>query len=421
MGRLRFKDSMNEQSKKVNKLVNELNKKYCWSNDKNLDKFYSLNKKTYNQTKEIYKEVNPSFIIQFGLILPSDLPFDKNEFSTYKVTEDGNRLGFSFHFDSLREKSFFYAGRKLRFRKSFDTYRTRCEVSVLMQSPIILYDGDSYNIENDMQTVKNAKHLKNADMEFLNSAGRVLKSQKYLFEIAINDLNEIMLNYAFLSDDEVVCSINRDNIEFASHFRGITVSSWETYNWMTVHNVSAYPRERKSNFIPEYLSQSLFIRPTENYFFEFKKNFQNARYLLSRGFTIESLIKMNTAIEVLVNQILALCWSAEEKNTLEEIIKKIDDISFKKRLNSELPKFLGGNWDVTNTDKIVGKWYTNSYDLRNKMVHGGYIPELNEVYDSMNCNYEFINYVINLMNKSKFDYLHDLNAIYKINIEKRKL
>ena len=149
---------MNEQNKKVNNYVNELNKKYCWSNDRNLDRFYSLNRKNYQRTKQIYKDVEPTFMLQFAIILPTDIPFDKNEFSTYKQSEDGNKIGFSYHFDNLKEKSFFYIGKPSKFRKAFDTYRTRCEISVLMKSAVIKIDDIVYNIEKDMQFVKYAKH-----------------------------------------------------------------------------------------------------------------------------------------------------------------------------------------------------------------------------------------------------------------------
>lgn len=413
---------MNEQNKKVNNYVNELNKKYCWSNDRNLDRFYSLNRKNYQRTKQIYKDVEPTFMLQFAIILPTDIPFDKNEFSTYKQSEDGNKIGFSYHFDNLKEKSFFYIGKPSKFRKAFDTYRTRCEISVLMKSAVIKIDDIVYNIEKDMQFVKYAKHKKEYDLSaFIDTTKRVFSAQKFLQDIAINDLNEVLLNYAFLSGDDTICSINRDNIEFASHFRGVSLVNWETFNWMTVHNVQAYPRERNSSFNADFLAQSMIIRPTENYFYAFKQHLQDSKYIMAKGQTIGSLIEMNTAIEVLLTQILVLYWSAEEKLGINEIEAKLEDISFMRRIKVEMQKVLGGNWDITKSGKPLHEWYENSYLLRNKIVHGGYMPEMNEVFKSMNASYDFINYVIDLMNKSKYEFLHGLNAAYKIDIKTMKL
>lgn len=165
---------MKEQNKKVNKYINELNKKYCWTNDKNLDAFYSLNKKAYHKTKQIYNDVEPTFILQFAIILPSDIPFDKNEFSTYKKFEDGNKIGFSFHFENLKEKSFFYLGKTSKHRKAFDTYRTRCEISVLMKSTAIKIDDKLYDIEKDMKIVKQSNHKKEYDLpSFIYATQRV--------------------------------------------------------------------------------------------------------------------------------------------------------------------------------------------------------------------------------------------------------
>lgn len=413
---------MNEQNKKVNKYINELNKKYCWANHKNLDKFYCLNKKSYQHMKQIYKDVEPSFILQFGIILPIDNPFDKNEFSTFKIFEDDNKIGFSFHFDMLKEKSFFYIGKPLKYRKAFETYRTRCEISIVMKSPKIEIDGQFYDIEKEMKNVKQAK-LKNEDdlASFLTTTQRVFTIQKYLQQIAIDDLNEVLLNYAFISEDENICSINRDNIEFASHFRGISITNWETYNWMTVHNVQAYPREHSSNFNKEIFGHSLLNRLDRNLFYEFKRNLQDSRYLFAKGSTIESLIKMNTSIEVLLTQILVLYWTNEENLKIDDIIKKLDDIPFKKRITVELPKILGGTWDITKKGKPLFDWYWNSYSLRNKIVHGGYMPEMKEVNNSQSCCYKFINYVIDLMNKSKFKYLHGLNHVEKLEIQTIKI
>ena len=413
---------MTEENRKVNQYVNELNKKYCWANHKNLDKFYSLNKKSFDHIKQIYKDVEPSFIIQFGIILPIDNPFGENEFSTFKIFEDNNKLGFSFHFDTLKEKSFFYIGKPLKYRKAFETYRTRCEISIVMKSSIIKIDDKIYEIEKDMKIIKQAK-LKNEEdlLSFYKTSQRVFTAQKYLQQIAIDDLNEVLLNYAFISEDDNICSINRDNIEFASLFRGISVSNWETYNWMTVHNVQAYPREHCSNFDKEIFGHSLLNRLDRNLFFEFKRNLQDSRYLLSKGSTVESLIKMNTSIEVLLTQILALYWANEEDLEIDVITKKIDDVPFKKKITVELPKILGGTWDITKKGKPLNEWYESSYLLRNRIVHGGYMPKMEEVYNSQRCCYNFINYVIDLMNKSKYEYLHGLNSVEKLEIKTMKL
>lgn len=185
--------------------------------------------------------------------------------------------------------------------------------------------------------------------------------------------------------------------------------------------MQAYPRERNSKFNADFLVQSMSIRPTENYFYAFKKHLQDSKYMLAKGQTLGSLIEMNTAIEVLLTQILVLYWSAEEKLNIEDIEKRLEDFSFMKRIKVEIPKVLGGNWDITKIKKPLHEWYENSYLLRNRIVHGGYMPEMNEVFKSMNASYDFINYVIDLMNKSKYEYLHGLNATYKIDIQTIKL
>ena len=49
------------------------------------------------------------------------------------------------------------------------------------------------------------------------------------------------------------------------------------------------------------------------------------------------------------------------------------------------------------------------------------MPEMKEVNNSQSCCYKFINYVIDLMNKSKFKYLHGLNHVEKLEIQTIKI
>lgn len=70
-----------------------------------------------------------------------------------------------------------------------------------------------------------------------------------------------------------------------------------------------------------------------------------------------------------------------------------------------LPGYLGGSWDVTKDTTVVGKWYKNTYELRNKATHRGKIPNFQEVDEAIFDAVEFRKFVVERIKANKNKYV----------------
>ena len=102
------------------------------------------------------------------------------------------------------------------------------------------------------------------------------------------------------------------------------------------------------------------------------------------GNTRESLVMLGTASEAIIDLVVLLAqW--ESRLTPEVSAEQWRD-SVEKRVTSELPSLLGGQFDLT-TAGPVQEWHRHVYTLRNRVVHAGYMPsdrECEMAFDSIN-------------------------------------
>ena len=407
------------ENRKVNKYVNDLNKKKTWANKNlNLDNHYLFTKKYFSKMKKVFLEGNPSFIIQYGIILPFDLPFEGKEFAlNYLIGE--NHCQINYNCQSIKHNEELFFGFIKRKSKKYDSYFTRCEISILLENPYIHFDEIDCNLKEDMISVKN-RNGKTEMNDFFNCTSRVFKTFDFLRNVSIEKLNEVIIKYAFVVDDESVRTVTKDNIEYASHFRGIDIETWETFNWMTIHSMYGIPKEKKQ-LSDENFATALEMANMNHQFDSYYAHFQNARFLLSQGNAIQSIVEFTTASEELVSTIILMNWVNEKNMSEDEITEKFENAPFKKRIDSELPKILGGQWNIKDEKTIVGAWYIKTYGIRNRIVHGGYTPDDHEIFTAVSCEYDFINYVIELMNKSKYKYFKGINSIPHVKIATMKV
>ena len=70
-------------------------------------------------------------------------------------------------------------------------------------------------------------------------------------------------------------------------------------------------------------------------------------------------------------------------------------------VKSQLPKYIGGTWDLTKEDIAVNSWYTTTYKMRNKIVHDGYYPSFNETKEAIDKAVEFRKYIFDRIKAKK--------------------
>jgi tetratricopeptide (TPR) repeat protein len=91
------------------------------------------------------------------------------------------------------------------------------------------------------------------------------------------------------------------------------------------------------------------------------------------GDAADSIISYQVATETTLYELWGLLL-LEEGATTQEVDKQRAEQPFKTLLNRELAGRLGGSWDLTSDRTPIGRYWTDLYELRNRIVHGGYQP-----------------------------------------------
>ena len=103
----------------------------------------------------------------------------------------------------------------------------------------------------------------------------------------------------------------------------------------------------------------------------------------------------HTAMEVFFDSILKLiAWEA--KVTPAQITSWFER-GLIKRLRMFYSGRLGGAWDTTNPHVVIGQWKSDSHDLRNRVVHQGYLPTEKETEAALRANHDVEEYVKSLL------------------------
>ncbi len=408
-----------KQNSTVNNFINEVNAKKTWANDDlNLDDHYLFNQTFYRNNKYVYEDLMPVFSLNFAIILPFDLPFDSKTYSHGKYTTPESRSLFTFIFSSIEEERYTYGGfietQRCKFKKSI----TRCEIAVLFEEPIIRIEDDLYNILNKMKAVRAAKY-EDESPNFLEDVRTVFKIYNSIRDNSLEILNNIILSYELRIHDYSVRLITLEDIDFFSHFRGIVLDTWETYNWMSLNNTKRFPEEKKETVSDDFYGQCV---GSLNYFkvYEFTKyqaHIVNAEYEIFNGSLKNGLILIVSAIEVLVKSVITLYWENEESISIEISNKRIRDIPFKKTL-LQLQHILGGNWNLKDDKTILYKWFHECYEKRNGIVHSGVFYNEQTLLKAIFTANDFINHITEKMMKSRYRYLKQIGQLPKIEIKK---
>lgn len=126
-------------------------------------------------------------------------------------------------------------------------------------------------------------------------------------------------------------------------------------------------------------------------FFQFVELYQAAEHHLGSGRHDQSVIAACTATEVLVNTLFRVLWACLEREP--DKLEGVLNAPFKNQLTDLLPKFLGGFAPLTDEGLPPGRWYTECYKLRNRIVHEGQKATAGEAYDSKVATGDFARWI----------------------------
>jgi hypothetical protein len=126
-------------------------------------------------------------------------------------------------------------------------------------------------------------------------------------------------------------------------------------------------------------------------FFQFVELYQAAEHHLGSGRHDQSVIAACTATEVLINTLFRVLWVCLERDP--EKLAGVLKAGFKNQLTDLLPKFLEGAVSLSDSETPPGRWHTECYKVRNRIVHEGQKATAGEAYDSKVSTGDFARWI----------------------------
>jgi hypothetical protein len=127
-------------------------------------------------------------------------------------------------------------------------------------------------------------------------------------------------------------------------------------------------------------------------FFQFVELYQAAEHHLGSGRHDQSVIAACTATEVLVNTLFRVLWVCleHEPGKLEGVLSA----PFKNQLIALLPKYVvAASVDLDDIGTPPGRWYSECYKVRNRIVHDGQKAGAGEAYDAKVSTGDFARWI----------------------------
>ncbi len=126
-------------------------------------------------------------------------------------------------------------------------------------------------------------------------------------------------------------------------------------------------------------------------FFQFLELYQASEHHLGSGRHDQSVISACTATEVFVNTLFRVLWLSLDRDP--EKLPGFLKAPFRNQLAELLPKFLDERLDLHDETSPPGRWYTECYLLRNRVVHEGHKATAGEAYDSKVATGDFVRWI----------------------------
>lgn len=227
-----------------------------------------------------------------------------------------------------------------------------------------------------------------------------------VFDLMVAKLNQMISAYLVVTKDHTVYHVGHGMFEFGSVVAVIDPADWRTlgYGLFLLH---ANTRVAKPILDQETFGQvAWFVEVIEqglNPFILSEEMALMADREFLGGCYREAVIYAQSSVEVFLSTLLTKIMEIEGASP-ESIESMLQDVGFATRLRREYHPRLGGRWDVNNAASPLGSWYANTYQLRNRVVHGGYAPTQYEAKVAIDAAGALRNHVISLIHQVRAEF-----------------
>lgn len=208
-------------------------------------------------------------------------------------------------------------------------------------------------------------------------AGERRTDPVYAFHRSLSTLNLFLQAFALARGDDRVRQVS------ARELRPIVVigrldlhGHWELETLMAMHP-DAKKRPLGSQPIADHLDglnravTSILVGEPFIRTDQWRARASRRRY---EGDAADAVISFQTAAETLLYELWALILTDEGLTDSQVQSRRDAGMPFKSLLSSELPRRIGGSWDLTLDTAPVGRYWHRLYLVRNRIVHAGYLP-----------------------------------------------
>ncbi|WP_343003302.1 hypothetical protein [Clostridium sp. 2218st1_F5_2218SCRN_220325] len=328
------------------------------------------NYKNYFDIEDKYK-INEKKLLQFLIRLPYYIPI-----------QDGNSI-------SVHEEN-----------KAIDIFLFN---SIKINQPIFTSRSEEDTIYYDKKyTIVEMAYISEKELSSDE------KELNIIFDKLINKLNEIILSISIKMKYEYIYRINIEMLEICTLYRYIDLINKKEIDlgiFMLNHNIEVYDEIislEKTKEILQFYHNAVFTG--ENPFVTSEELMLGATRQRKLGFSKESIMLAQSSVESFLRTLYKEFLIIEENNE-REIEDKIDNTPFISIVKKEMHSRLGGNWNI-NAYGDVGNWYRDTYELRNKVSHGGYTPSLEEARLAVQRAKQLRIYVLGLLKNKGDKYSH---------------
>lgn len=341
------------------------------SNSRQMEKDFALNRDSYPRDfSPVFDSagVQAEHIYQFAIVLPFHLPFTPRRCLTFVRTE-GEAC--TFHFSDVATKWRTTAGALRMEPNVLPLPRTRVEMILACPS----------------------ERSGTGDKDALSD----------IFDDLLTLLNTVLRAYILVRNDLSVHPIAREHLEPIALVRHVPVSNWseaEEFLFVVHPNVPAEEPRLDAAEEERVVAFTYGLLDSENPFFLSEELMFSARRSLRTGGYREAVFYAQSSVETMLTVLLEQLLRLEGKSDVE-ITNLRERTPFLSLVKRELPMRLGGRWDYTDPATVIGKWYADTYELRNRVVHGGFRPTYPEAGAAVTSAREFRVFVAERLDKKR--------------------
>lgn len=311
-----------------------------------------------NQIKPLYKELEFKIdrLLEFEISLPFQIALENNKLISFRKA--GYWLHYCYRLHEHKE------------------YTVECKNLSIKRYHTSVLIGVGYN---------SAIHTE-------ESYGDI---QSKFFDLSLDELNKQIVAYVIYTKDCRCFRITKEMLLPIVIMNLVDLENKKSnQNMFMLHNRMQSKRESlKHKDITEFLRIYNLYNEGVNPLISPVFYALEANRKLQEGFYDEAIINIQTSIEIFIRAVYQeiLLHSGLNNNEVENAL---EDKSFISIVKKELHQYIGGLWDITKKGTPIWGWYYNTYKKRNRVVHGGYLPDFEEAYIAINSAMEFRGYII---------------------------